>query len=352
MKQRNPFKGTGSYARYAKAIYEFMIARKWFGYEDVVKKAYLKAYDPKKEPISKIDDYGELKKAFSDIKKLICQRQGADSIEEKGSTRNKRIRYVGHDNDPLEDMQNAKTVDELRAYFEFCQASTGFMPEAWLDYFFDDRERLLSKNRQQIIGTDMALRPLENVDLLPRLYEAIKKREVLRIKYKPYSLPLQTYIVSPHYLKEYNGRWFLFCHSDELRQYEAAHLALDRMQELQPVSGYEYLPAQEGFYQAYFKDKVGVTHTKGAQPTDIVIRAYDENMFKLVKTKPIHQSQQIVAPFNGTYGDFTVHVEVNNEFLGRILQMGDKLEIVAPDTVRRDMAQRVRNMAQRYEQHT
>ena len=43
-------------------------------------------------------------------------------------------------------------------------------------------------------------------------------------------------------------------------------------------------------------------------------------------TKPLHQSHTVVRPFaqyeDGEYAEFSVDVEPNNEFYGRILQMG------------------------------
>jgi predicted DNA-binding transcriptional regulator YafY len=62
-------------------------------------------------------------------------------------------------------------------------------------------------------------------------------------------------------------------------------------------------------------------------------------------TKPIHQSYTLVKPYaqyeDGEYAEFSVDVEPNNEFYGRILQMGAGLEIVSPENVRAEMTQRV-----------
>ena len=78
-------------------------------------------------------------------------------------------------------------------------------------------------------------------------------------------------------------------------------------------------------------------------------------MFKLTETKPIHQSQQTTIPFgkyeDGEYGEFTLCVELNNEFVGRILQMGAGLEIVGPDSARREFKKRVVQLAQIYGLH-
>jgi predicted DNA-binding transcriptional regulator YafY len=72
-----------------------------------------------------------------------------------------------------------------------------------------------------------------------------------------------------------------------------------------------------------------------------------------METKKLHESQEMVLPFeehkDGFYGEFTVYVEVNNEFIGRILQMGDGLEIVSPKEIRDIFRERVANMAKLYE---
>ena len=69
-------------------------------------------------------------------------------------------------------------------------------------------------------------------------------------------------------------------------------------------------------------------------------------------TKPLHQSYAVIKPFDmyndGEYAEFSVDVEPNNEFYGRILQMGAGLEIVSPENVREKMAQRVRALSDLY----
>lgn len=69
-------------------------------------------------------------------------------------------------------------------------------------------------------------------------------------------------------------------------------------------------------------------------------------------TKPIHQSHTVVKPYSqyvdGEYAEFSVDVEPNNEFYGRILQMGAGLEVVSPESVRNEIAQRVHNLADLY----
>lgn len=71
-------------------------------------------------------------------------------------------------------------------------------------------------------------------------------------------------------------------------------------------------------------------------------------------TKPLHKSYDVVKPYaqydDGEYAEFSVDVEPNNEFYGRILQMGAGLEIISPDSVRKEIAQRVHDLANLYPQ--
>ena len=69
-------------------------------------------------------------------------------------------------------------------------------------------------------------------------------------------------------------------------------------------------------------------------------------------TKPLHQSYTVVKPYalygDGEYAEFSVDVEPNNEFYGRILQMGAGLEVISPESVRDEMTQRVHELATLY----
>ena len=69
-------------------------------------------------------------------------------------------------------------------------------------------------------------------------------------------------------------------------------------------------------------------------------------------TKPLHHSYTVVKPYaqydDGEYAEFSVDVEPNNEFYGRILQMGAGLEIVSPTDIRNQIAQKVEEMSHLY----
>ncbi|MBR1940917.1 MAG: WYL domain-containing protein [Bacteroidaceae bacterium] len=359
MKRGNLFDGESFYAIFAQVTYKRFISRKWVTYADIM--ADYLGFRSAKEltcNVSNCDNYGELKKAFRDIRSAIVEKIGEECFEEEGNNRNKRFRYIGKDNDPLAEMRNAKVINNLRQYWKFCQDSAGFFPKSWLEYFFKDCQDLLEmkarrRKGEQVISTSLD-RILTNIEYLPMLYEAIVNKQVLEIDYKPYEGGQETLIFHPHYLKEYNGRWNLFGHAESHTPENGYNIPLDRIQTRpREKSRIEYHSAPPLFYEQLFKDIVGVSHTKDSIKYNIVVRAHTYYIFKLTDTKPIHKTQKIVTPWGeyegGTYGEFSLQVEVNNEFIGRILQMGSGLEIVSPKEVRDIFKNRVECLAKLYE---
>lgn len=354
---KNLFDGESYKAEFAIIIYRWLMNRRWVTYANIMADRLGCSTEELPANLSNCDGYGELKKTVSIVKKSICEIVGNDCFEEEGNNRNKRFRYVGKDNDPLADMRNAKAINNLRQYWKFCQDSAGFFPKSWLEYYFKDCQDLLDMKAkrhkgEQVISASLD-RILTNIEYLPSLYEAITNKMVLEIDYKPFDEEKVTLMFHPHYLKEYNGRWHLFGHAEGREPEYGYNIALDRIQSKPRARArVEYVPAPKHFYDEFFKDIVGVSHKKDAKKEHVIIRARSLYIYKLIDTKPLHQSYTLVKPYtqhdDGEYAEFSVDVEPNNEFYGRILQMGAGLEIVSPESVRNEIAQRVHNLADLY----
>ena len=357
MQRKNLFDGESYKAEFAIITYRWLMSRRWVTYADIMADRLGCSIEELPANLSNCDGYGELKKTVGIVKKAVSEKVGNDCFEEEGNNRNKRFRYVGKDNDPLADMRNAKAINNLRQYWKFCQDSAGFFPKSWLEYFFKDCQDLLDmkakrQKGEQVISASLD-RILTNIEYLPSLYEAITNKMVLEIDYKPFDEEVVTLMFHPHYLKEYNGRWHLFGHAEGRDPEYGYNIALDRIQSKpRERARVEYQIAPKHFYDEFFKDIVGVSHIKDAEKEHVIIRARSLYIYKLMDTKPIHESHTLVKPFgkydDGEYAEFSVDVEPNNEFYGRILQMGAGLEIVSPESVRDEMAQRVHELATLY----
>lgn len=352
------FDGDGARPQFATYTYKRLMSRKWISYADVMADyMQLESKDSLPNNVSNCDDYGELRKAFRDVYRAIIEEVGEGCIEEQGNNRNKIFRYVGTNDNPLSAMINARVVKDLKKYWEFCQDSAGFFPEVWLEYYFADCQDLLSiktkkKKGEQVISSSID-RHQTNIEYLPMLYESIKNCQVLSIDYKPFEEEQVSLIFHPHYLKEYNGRWHLFGYAEEPEAKEGVDLALDRIvNRPREVYKKEFVKAPERFYESFFENIVGVSHHESCSPEEIHIRAHTLYIHRLMETKKLHDSQETALSFgeyeDGCYGEFTVYVEVNNEFIGRILQMGEGLEIVSPQNVRDLFRERVQKMTELY----
>ncbi len=356
---KNLFTGDSWKALFANSAYNLLMSRQWITYADVMAEVnHLASAKELENSVSNHKNYGDLKKAFPVVCKAIREKEGENCIEERGNNRNKSFRYVGKDNDPLADMIHANTIKHLRQYWQFCQDSAGFFPTSWLEYFFSGSQDLiqmkLKKRRgEQVINIDQD-RQLKNIELLPELYENIINHQVLSITYKPFDEDILDLIFHPHLLKEYNGRWFLLGHAEGREPEYGFNLALDRIvSKPRLIKTRKWCPPLSGFYKDLFRNIVGVSRIEGNQVHTIRIRAHRHYIYRLTETKKIHPSQETILPYgkhdDGEYGDFIVRVAMNDEFIGRILQMGAGLEIIEPIEVRQVFEERVRDLSHLYD---
>ena len=347
------FHGNGMYTRFAQIAYQKMVSGEWFTYADIMSEY---TGGQVGDGISYCDNYGELKKAVSDLQRVINERAGMECFERSGNKRDLRLRYMGTDNDPLIDMRHASTIDNLRRYYDFCQDSAGFFPTSWLEHFLEGSVDLLNiktkrHKGEQIVNASMD-RELKNIDYLPLLYDQIKEQRVITFNYLPFDEPLLTMVFHPHCLKEYNGRWYLYGLAED-RDPAMIHVAIDRMASRPKICPRKnYIPADKGYYQHLFEHMVGVTHLSGHEPEWVCLRVHTKYMSRLIETKPFHPTQTTKEPFgvyeDGEYAEFMLHVEVNNELKGRFRQLGADLEVMAPECLRNEMQTELDEMLSRY----
>ncbi len=343
MPTKNIFAGFGLRTEFVNRIYNELMKRNFLTYADVLTAYYGRpqGYYDKRSCNSEVG-YGELKKAFPEVLKAL-RSYDSDCIEDNGKIgKGRAYRYIGKEDDPLSEERKAVVQKSLEDYVAFCKASAGIMPASWFSSFFENTQLLLDTERESKDGNGFIRSSLEqnltNIQLLPQFYKAITEHLVLRFIYQPFGLDAFELTFHPQFLKEYNGRWFVF--GDANREpFKAYNVPLDRIVgEVCEVNGMEYISAPKGFYQDYFNNIVGVTHEKGAKVEEVIIRTKTEYQHGLLLTKPLHHSQKEVMPFgehdNQWYGEVRLTIEPNRELRGRILLYGDNLEVISPKSLR------------------
>ena len=360
MATKNIFAGVGVRTTFVNIFYDELMKQEFVTLADVM---CLKRGKPKgfydhnpKATLSKETYYGDLKKASSEVvKALECAIPGC--IEDNGKVgKGKAFRYVGKNDDPLAAERQAIEQKRIEDYVAFCKASAGILPSSWFSSYFENTQLLLDTNREVESGEGHIRSSLEqnltNIDLLPVFNKAITDRQVLRFSYQRFGQESFELIFHPQFLKEYNGRWFVFGEANK-EPFKAYNVPLDRIVGVvNPVDDVEYIPAEKGFYQQYFKNIIGVTHEKNAKVEQVVIRTKTEYQHGLLLTKPLHHSQEEILPFgehdSQWYGEVRLTVEPNRELRGKILAYGQYLEVISPQSLREQIKTTLMNQMIQY----
>lgn len=357
MPTKNIFAGFGVRSEFVNLIYMELMKRDFVSYADVLAlycgrpKGYYDKMACNKEP-----GYGELKKAFPEVLKAL-EKACPGCIKDNGKNKGKAYKYIGEDGDPLSEERKAVVQKSIEDYVAFCKASAGIMPASWFSSFFENTQLLLDANREAKDG-DMHIsssmeQNLTNIHLLPLFYRAITNKQVLRFDYQPFGQELFTLLFHPQFLKEYNGRWFVFGDADR-EPYQAFNVPLDRIVgDVCDVNDVEYIPAPKGFYRQYFMNIIGVTHEENAKVEQVVIRTKSEYQHGLLLTKPLHHSQKETQPFGEHdgqwYGEVILTIEPNRELRGKILMYGEGLEVMEPLSLREQLRTTISMQMSQYE---
>lgn len=358
MQRKNIFGGQSTRALFAHYVYEQLRKREFVTLMDILCIYYKRDksyYDL--HTYSNDKAYIQLKKAFPEVIRALEEVEPGCVIDNGKTGKGKAFKYVGKDDDPLAAEKKAVVQKSVEDYVEFCKASAGIMPTSWFSSFFENTQLLLDTERESESGNSLIRSSLEqnltNIHLLPVFYKAITDKQVMRFSYQPFGQDQFELTFHPQFLKEYNGRWFVLGEADR-EPYQAYNVPLDRIvSEVEPVNDVEYVPAEKGFYQLYFKNIIGVTHEKDAKLEQVVIRTKSEYQHGLLLTKPLHHSQKETLPFGEHdglwYGEVTLTIEPNRELRGRILMYGEGLEVMQPLTFRRQINEIVMKVTKQYE---
>lgn len=302
----------------------------FISYKEITDK-FMKEH-PEVEIPTKPYSNNSLKQAKETIRKRLNKLRL--NFEEKQGKKKTETLFKYPENTPddlLLPLQEETRKIRLKTVSELIKKSRGLFPPSCLAKFqLQAEEEINQADAMPIIEFD-ANEQLRNLDLLPTLYYAIRDRQVLRFTYCPYGKPERDLTFHPHYLKEYNLRWFVFglAIDDNGQQHHPYICALDRIKDkIVVVETTEYIPSTIDF-STYFDDIVGVTHINGGKKKIIEIETKDYYTYMRILTKQLHKSQKIVQQWNSRNrtGRFSIEVIPNKELLGLLMSFEKHIEI-------------------------
>ena len=177
--------------------------------------------------------------------------------------------------------------------------------------------------------------------LMQRIISAMDNDKMIVLDYMKYGdRRASRRKLAPYCLKMFKRRWYLIAkEGDALKTF-----CLDNRTRNVKVLDEVFQYPKEFNPEEYFKDAYGI---RTAPAKDVVLKAYGQEADYL-RSAPIHPSQKEIEK-GADYSIFTLHVGTNAwEFYQEILSRGNRLEVLKPASLRKEIAQRIEEMRERY----
>ena len=190
---------------------------------------------------------------------------------------------------------------------------------------------------------------------LSSFMQAMRENKVVRITYKKFSDDAgNTFEVEPYFLKVANKRWYVIVralhyveknkenntHDDEIRVY-----ALDRIVNVE-ITDKTFKIDKDFNADEFYDGCVGVTHSN-EEKQHVVIRAYGKAR-NYMETLPFHDSQRLISSDNKS-SVFEMYVKTTYDFMQHVMEQGDKIEVLEPESVRETMRELAKTLTRYYE---
>lgn len=298
--------------------------RKFF-WQDLLD-AINKALEEYNGPESKI----KRRQLFDDIKFMESDQGWSIPLERHKDGRKVYYRYDDTDysisNQPLNEDEKSQIQSAISVLSRF----SGAPQFEWVQEMIPViQDRLgLKQNSREVISIESNI-DLKGIEHLGTLYDAIVNELVLKIEYQDFKSDESFELTfHPHFLKQYNNRWFAFGLNEEF-EIPTWNLALDRIQNIDQIQGNYVHPEID--WNEYFFDIIGVTRPDDGEVEKVVLE-FTKEQAPYIITKPLHPTQK--HKWEGEKLIVTIKVIPNYELESLILSFGEKGKVVEPKSLR------------------
>ena len=210
----------------------------------------------------------------------------------------------------------------------------------WMDDLLFKLQSGFKKSSTLILDFEHApsLRGMHHMD---KLFNSILYKQTIEIEYRTYNNVIHVWTISPYLIKQFNNRWFLFGKNIS-KNGVISNLPLDRIESISD-SGIPY-EEDDSRLQQKLDSIVGVTIDWDADVENVKLK-FSENRFPYILTKPLHESQTVI---NEEERIVQINVIPNKELESLILQFGNDVEILYPQSLRNKIKDRIQEMTKNY----
>ena len=181
-------------------------------------------------------------------------------------------------------------------------------------------------------------------EYIQTVIEAMQRNKELHINYQPFDGQRASYHLQPYAMKIYNQRWYILGYLKELDGIR--NIALDRTLDME-LTDDDFTVPDNFDAEEYYAHTVGIFVNEKLKPQKVVLRVYDKQV-EYIRSLPLHSSQKEIKTIPGEYCDFEYWLCLTPELTTKILAMGDKVEVIVPDTLRKEIIVRLSKSISRY----
>lgn len=180
---------------------------------------------------------------------------------------------------------------------------------------------------------------------LEDIIKAMRDNHVIFISY--YSFNKEEYHefdIHPYFVKAFKKRWYVVAYSpgtDDIRCY-----ALDRMENV-TISEETFKLPEDLDPAEYFKDCFGIINNEDSEVQKVVLKV-DAFQSNYIRNLPFHTSQKETERTD-EYSIFEYHLKPEFDFEQEIFSNMDTMEVLEPQWLREDIAEKLRNLTKKYQ---
>lgn len=285
-----------------------------------------KALEEYNGPESKI----KRRQLFDDIKFMESDQGWSIPLKRHKDGRKVYYRYTDTDfsisNQPLNEDEKSQIQSAISVLSRF----SGAPQFEWVQEMIPViQDRLgLKQNSREVISIESNI-DLKGIEHLGTLYDAIVNELVLKVEYQDFKSDESFELTfHPHFLKQYNSRWFAFGLNEEF-EVPTWNLALDRIQKIDQIQGDYVHPEID--WNEYFFDIIGVTRPDEGEVEKVVLE-FTREQAPYIITKPLHPTQK----HEWIDDNLRIEIEVipNYELQSLVLSFGEKVKVLKPDLLK------------------
>ena len=181
---------------------------------------------------------------------------------------------------------------------------------------------------------------------LTKLIQAIRDSKKVRVTYKGYTMQQEmTYELEPYFIREFKRRWYLYAHKDYDKDHEPHMYALDRMTDLEVMPDLFKMPEDIDATE-WFSPLYGVRKYPDMKRERVVLKAYGRQA-QYFRSLPLHHSQEEIET-QEEFSIFAYHLAPDYDFRQDILSFGDRVEVLEPEKLRKDIIETIKSLTFKY----